>query len=551
MTVDGSDSSSRKSFFRSKEELELELAKARMEAEAAELKLKALEIEQQLKERRRSKRTASDSDASDPARKPAAPSINNASDGPPNQATDATEVLHERLLDVQQKQTPAVIDSPSPQLLAGRLDSAKEKPSRDDVMPVGDITDKATTCSSERDKRVAQPGRRPIIKGKAQDHRKHSPRKAPTKEAESQDSALNEVNLRGKERTRASKDEPRKTADASGVKVLVSKKGHARRFILSMPGWLLSALLHFIILVVLGLTVMPLALKPDDIFITGEAEISQSEELEEVEFETESLEEMDELETESVEFEDMGLASLTEVASLTNPAVVGDAGPARTQSAASEFGALLGSGGDGLGTSGAGQGGAQFFGSQAGGSEFAFVVDRSASMRSGGGLKWTAALEELVSAVSRLNPKQSFFVVFYSGDPDPMFGEHDRQRWPVRASKDNLTKLEQWLQSVEPANKAQTTYLELALELVIEMRPDATFILSDGDLYSEKPLKYLSEANRTTYDPIFGETRPTVVHTVCFSHQVSEKLQTIATDNGGTYTNHPPPRALKSPRRLP
>ena len=51
----------------------------------------------------------------------------------------------------------------------------------------------------------------------------------------------------------------------------------------------------------MALLVFPLQMKREDIFITGNSRMTESEPLEEVEFQSESLEEMQELETEPVD----------------------------------------------------------------------------------------------------------------------------------------------------------------------------------------------------------------------------------------------------------
>jgi hypothetical protein len=59
-----------------------------------------------------------------------------------------------------------------------------------------------------------------------------------------------------------------------------------------------------------------------------------------------------------------------------------------------------------------------FFGTQAKGNRFVFVVDNSSSMK-GGRLEMATA--ELVRTVEGLSPRQSFYVIFVSDKPYPMF----------------------------------------------------------------------------------------------------------------------------------
>jgi hypothetical protein len=71
------------------------------------------------------------------------------------------------------------------------------------------------------------------------------------------------------------------------------------------------------------------------------------------------------------------------------------------------------------------------------------------------------------------------------------------------------------------------------------MRPDATFLLTDGEI-AKSTETYLKEANRVNYDPIVGESRPTAIHTIGFSKEGAKTLQRIAADHGGTYVFHAP-----------
>ena len=60
----------------------------------------------------------------------------------------------------------------------------------------------------------------------------------------------------------------------------------------------------------------------------------------------------------------------------------------------------------------------QFFGSKTEAIDFVFVIDNSNSMTKG---RFETALNELVKAVSKLNKRQKFYVIFYSDTAYPLF----------------------------------------------------------------------------------------------------------------------------------
>jgi len=85
---------------------------------------------------------------------------------------------------------------------------------------------------------------------------------------------------------------------------------------------------------------------------------------------------------------------------------------------------LLGGGGNG-GTGGGGQGGGGpggpgigFFGSQAAGNSFVYVVDMSGSMQGG---RFDRAISELIRSIGQLKTGQKFYVVFFNDQPLPLY----------------------------------------------------------------------------------------------------------------------------------
>ncbi len=90
-------------------------------------------------------------------------------------------------------------------------------------------------------------------------------------------------------------------------------------------------------------------------------------------------------------------------------------------------------GGGGGSRSGGPSGSALFFGTQTKGDRFVFVVDNSSSMKNG---RFEMAISELVKTVEGLTPRQSFYVIFVSDQPYPMFMLNPPSSWFSLSSSD-------------------------------------------------------------------------------------------------------------------
>ena len=140
---------------------------------------------------------------------------------------------------------------------------------------------------------------------------------------------------------------------------------------------------------------------------------------------------------------------------------------------------------------------ATFFGTKASGRRFVFVVDRSISMGYGSEdyisrelfNRYDVAKSELLNAIDSLQPHQQFFVVMFAHNTVPMFGQEsveesgDTDFEMIAATRENKTRFQTWLGDV---GMGPGTDPRLALEIAIDMRPDAIFFLSDGEFVSER-----------------------------------------------------------------
>jgi von Willebrand factor type A domain len=161
-----------------------------------------------------------------------------------------------------------------------------------------------------------------------------------------------------------------------------------------------------------------------------------------------------------------------------------------------------------------------FFGIRARGQFFIFVVDCSESMIEDDRI--ARATIELRRSVFALQPPQKFEVIFFNTESIPMPGG------PIPRSADLQSKnqLLLWLRLIEPDGGTDP---RPALKQAIMLRPDAVFLLSDGDL-PEGTVKEVAKLN----------TRKVPIHCVDLAGGLAgDQLKMIASDSGGQYASRP------------
>ena len=161
-----------------------------------------------------------------------------------------------------------------------------------------------------------------------------------------------------------------------------------------------------------------------------------------------------------------------------------------------------------------------FFGIRVRGQFFVFVVDQSGSMIDDDRL--TRAKIELRRSILAIQPPQRFEVIFYNDQATPMPGG-PMLRPADQRTKDQLTN---WLHLIGPDGGTEP---RSAVGQALALRPDAVFLLSDGE-YPEGTVEAIARVN----------PRKIPIHCVDLTGgQAGDHLQRIARDSGGQYASKP------------
>lgn len=178
--------------------------------------------------------------------------------------------------------------------------------------------------------------------------------------------------------------------------------------------------------------------------------------------------------------------------------------------------------GVGLGGGDSAGAGASFFGVEARGNRFAFVVDTSGSMVNDGRL--LSMQRELIRSISALFNSSNFFVAFFNSEARPL-----GDRGVVWAEATDSGKA--WARTHIQATRAQgATRPAAGFELValLEPRPDAIYFMTDGEFSDTEADRILAIFQRMNIP----------IHCITFRSREGEALmRRIATATRGTYTH--------------
>ncbi|MDG2468152.1 MAG: hypothetical protein P8M80_02635 [Pirellulaceae bacterium] len=169
----------------------------------------------------------------------------------------------------------------------------------------------------------------------------------------------------------------------------------------------------------------------------------------------------------------------------------------------------------------------EIFGVQGKGTTFVYVFDRSGSMESFGGRPLLAAKAELISSLDSLGPDQQFQIVFYNERPRAFTTDGGRPRLMV-ANVENKKRAKKFALGI--SGGGATEHFS-ALKMAVDFGPDVVFFLTDAadPGLSEREMDVVDRMNRNAAS----------IHTIEFGYATSSVqgnfLMQLARRNGGQY----------------
>ena len=294
-----------------------------------------------------------------------------------------------------------------------------------------------------------------------------------------------------------------------------------------LPAWLLSAVFHTAVIVVLALTVRILPRgapgEPDRGVGVVLARSSRGE--------TEYFDEAAHSARQATAPAEPSAAvdPLPDISEM--PADLGGVLPAAGESLAGsgEIGSLLPSAedltqGGGSGSQTGGQARTQVFGLQGEGTKFFYVFDRSGSMSGYGGRPLRSAQRELIASLDDLDRIHQFQIIFYNEEPR-VFSPDGRTPRLVWGDEQGKRLAQQFVRGIVAAGG--TRHLEPLL-MSLRLQPDVVFFLTDA----EEPKLTAEELAR-----IRRANKGTQIHAIEFGFGPSRGddnfLKRLARQNGG------------------
>lgn len=168
---------------------------------------------------------------------------------------------------------------------------------------------------------------------------------------------------------------------------------------------------------------------------------------------------------------------------------------------------------------------ATFFGSKAYGTKFVYIIDASTSME---GYRWNRAIGELLKSIGQLSDGTEYFVVAFHLEAVPIDLSRAATKTFLVKNKSSVVMCRRWLRQLQLAPQ---TMPATSLRLALDFKPDAIFMLSDGEL-RDNSLAMLRNVNQSD-----DGTAHTPIHSIhLFSNDGRETLKALAEENGGTFT---------------
>lgn len=160
---------------------------------------------------------------------------------------------------------------------------------------------------------------------------------------------------------------------------------------------------------------------------------------------------------------------------------------------------------------------ANFFGVEAKGKNFIFVVDTSGSMSKND--RYLRCRTELLRSIGALKPQQKFFVAFFN---HTTFAMPENKLVPAVAAQ--ITRTQEWCKLAVPSGGTDPSD---GLMRALKLKPDAIYLLTDGD-FDPAIIDRLKYAQ--------AERKPIPIHTICFeSLSGAPVMEAIAKMTGATY----------------
>ena len=168
--------------------------------------------------------------------------------------------------------------------------------------------------------------------------------------------------------------------------------------------------------------------------------------------------------------------------------------------------------------------GAKFFGVSGEGNDFVFIIDASGSMADYG--RWARAVDELTTSINGLSSSQNFLVLLYNNSYVSM----NKPAKMISATPKAQKEAVQWVSQRFPDG---WTFCADAVVAALKQRPDAIFLLSDGEFTDRS--RVLGSLRR--FNQKGGEGGQTPVHTIALgSHTGKYTMKHIAENNNGIFT---------------
>ena len=169
-----------------------------------------------------------------------------------------------------------------------------------------------------------------------------------------------------------------------------------------------------------------------------------------------------------------------------------------------------------------------FFGVEGEGNSFVYVLDRSASMGSAGGVPLRAAKAQLKASLGALSEVNLFYIIFYNDVPK-LFRVPSNRRGLVFANSRNKVLAMRFIDSITA--EGATEHREALLK-ALSLQPDVIFFLTDGD---DPPLRPADLAEIRRRAAAFGTT----IHVIQFGQgpllRSESFLTRLARENRGSF----------------